>query len=85
MINISKYFGFIIIFIVKIYQLIISPIFPANCRFNPTCSHYMIEAIKIWGPFNGLYMGTKRILSCHPWGKYGDDPVPKKTKNGKKH
>jgi putative component of membrane protein insertase Oxa1/YidC/SpoIIIJ protein YidD len=45
----------------------------------------MIEAIKIWGPFNGLYMGTKRILSCHPWGKYGDDPVPKKTKNGKKH
>ncbi len=55
---------------------------PTNCRFTPTCSNYMLEAIKIWGPFKGFYLGFKRILSCHPWGKHGHDPVPeKKNKN----
>jgi uncharacterized protein len=66
------------ILLIKIYQWIISPIFPANCRYNPTCSHYMIDALKEWGILKGLYLGLKRILSCHPWGGFGDDPVPKK-------
>jgi uncharacterized protein len=64
--------------LVKIYQLIISPIFPANCRYNPSCSHYMAEALKEWGVFKGLFLGIKRISKCHPWGGFGDDPVPKK-------
>lgn len=72
---------FPILIIVKIYQWIISPIFPANCRFNPTCSHYMIDALNEWGPIKGTYLGLKRIGKCHPWGSFGDDPVPlKKTK-----
>jgi len=65
---------------VKIYQYIISPLFPATCRFTPTCSSYTIEAITIWGPIKGIYLGIKRILKCHPWGKYGHDPVPTKEK-----
>lgn len=63
---------------IRIYQLFISPIFPSKCRYQPTCSHYTIEAIKEWGIFKGIYLGTKRILSCHPWGGFGPDPVPKK-------
>ena len=74
-------FSFPIILLVKIYQWIISPILPQVCRYSPTCSAYMIEALKIWGPLKGTYLGVKRIGSCHPWGGNGHDPVPeKKTK-----
>ena len=69
--------GYILIFPVKLYQWIISPFLPNSCRYNPTCSHYMIDAIKEWGPLKGLFLGTKRISRCHPWGGMGDDPVPK--------
>ena len=78
MINIRKIVNFPIILIVKIYQYILSPIFPATCRFNPSCSNYMLEAVKIWGPLKGSYLGIKRISKCHPWGSFGDDEVPKK-------
>lgn len=77
---IKKIISFPFIALVRIYQWIISPIFPQACRYTPTCSHYMIEAINIWGPFKGVYLGIKRIGSCHPWGGQGHDPVPKKEK-----
>ncbi len=73
-----KIISFPLIISVKFYQFIISPILPANCRYTPTCSNYMLEAIKIWGPFKGFYLGLKRIFSCHPWGNHGHDPVPEK-------
>ncbi len=60
------------------YQIFISPLLPKSCRYEPTCSAYMIEAIKIWGPFKGLFLGIKRILSCRPGGGCGYDPVPKR-------
>ena len=66
------------ILLVKIYQWIISPLFPSVCRYQPTCSQYMIDAIREWGIFKGLYLGIKRIASCHPWGGHGHDPVPKR-------
>lgn len=69
-----------IILLVKIYQWIISPILPQSCRYTPTCSTYMIEAIRVWGPFKGTYLGLKRIASCHPWGGHGHDPVPEREK-----
>lgn len=78
MINIQKIVNLPIIIVVKIYQYIISPISPANCRFNPTCSNYMIGSVKTWGPIKGTYLGVKRISRCHPWGGFGDDPVPQK-------
>jgi putative membrane protein insertion efficiency factor len=74
----KKIFSFPIVVLVKIYQWIISPIFPQACRYTPTCSSYMIEALNEWGPIKGLYLGLKRIGSCHPWGGHGHDPVPKK-------
>lgn len=69
--------SFPLIVLVKFYQWFISPLFPPSCRFTPTCSSYMIEAIQIWGPFKGTYLGLKRISSCHPRGGFGYDPVPK--------
>tara|TARA_Y100000739_G_C20473563_1_gene402462 strand:- start:603 stop:833 length:231 start_codon:yes stop_codon:yes gene_type:complete len=68
------------IFIIKIYQGLISPWFPSSCRHQPTCSSYTIQAIKIWGPFKGVWLGIKRLSKCHPWGKTGYDPVPNKNK-----
>ena len=58
----------------------ISPLFPASCRFTPTCSQYAIEAIGRFGFLKGGTMGFKRIIKCNPWGSHGHDPVPEKTK-----
>ena len=60
---------------VRFYQRFISPAFPPSCRFEPTCSNYMIQAIEKHG-FKGALMGLARILRCHPWSKTGKDPVP---------
>lgn len=75
---ISKILKRLLILPVRIYQMILSPLLPARCRYSPTCSQYMIEAINEWGPLRGLIMGLKRVVSCHPWGGHGHDPVPKR-------
>lgn len=64
------------LFLIKIYQLFISPLTPATCRFHPTCSQYSKEALKKYGLLKGGWLAIKRIFSCHPWGKSGHDPVP---------
>ena len=66
----------IAIFPVLVYQYTISPLFPASCRYTPTCSQYTKEAILKHGVFKGGWLGVKRILSCNPWGGHGHDPVP---------
>ena len=70
----------ILINLIKIYKLIISPILGPSCRYLPTCSDYFIDCLKEYGVVNGTIKGTKRILSCHPLGGHGYDPV-KKVKN----
>jgi len=66
------------IFLIRFYQMAISPFTPASCRFEPSCSHYFAEALTVHGLLVGTYLGIKRILSCHPWGSSGFDPVPPK-------
>ena len=66
----------ILIFLLKGYQSVLSPLFPGSCRFNPTCSQYGIDAIIKYGPIKGGYLTVRRILSCYPWGRHGYDPVP---------
>lgn len=73
---ISKFFGWILILPVKLYQWILSPLLPNSCRYTPTCSVYMIEAVKKYGPLKGGWLGIKRIARCNPWGGHGHDPVP---------
>ena len=63
------------ILLVKIYQRAISPLLPNVCRYTPTCSQYMVEALHKYGLVKGGLMGLKRILSCNPWGGHGHDPV----------
>lgn len=58
------------------YQRCISPMFPATCRFTPTCSQYAVEAIKKYGPLKGVWLSVKRIARCNPWGGSGYDPIP---------
>jgi len=65
------------IFLIWLYQKLISPIFPSTCRYQPTCSNYAVEALKEHGVFKGSWLAAKRISSCHPWGGSGYDPVPK--------
>lgn len=62
--------------IIKLYQIIISPLFPASCRFYPTCSQYGITALKRFGFIKGSYLTIRRIIRCRPGGNYGYDPVP---------
>ncbi|MDA0773635.1 MAG: membrane protein insertion efficiency factor YidD [Bacteroidetes bacterium] len=62
--------------IIKLYQSLISPLLPPTCRYQPTCSQYSKEALVKYGLFKGGYLALKRILSCHPWGGSGYDPVP---------
>lgn len=67
----------ILIGFVRLYQAVLSPYLPNSCRYTPTCSQYMVEAIKEWGPLKGTWLGLKRLSTCHPWGGHGHDPVPK--------
>ena len=69
-------FPFVVL--VRFYQAAISPYTPSSCRYQPTCSHYTIEALKVHGLFKGGWLAIKRIGSCHPWGGSGYDPVPEK-------
>ena len=75
----------IAIFPIKVYQKFLSPLMPSVCRYQPTCSQYMIEAIEKFGVVRGILMGTKRILRCHPWGGSGYDPVVKKDDDKNLH
>jgi conserved hypothetical protein YidD len=62
--------------LIKLYQSTISKVLPSSCRYTPTCSEYTSEAINRYGFFKGTWMGTKRIVRCHPWHEGGYDPVP---------
>jgi len=77
---IAVFFSFILIIPVKIYQWFISPWLPNSCRYNPTCSTYAVDALKIHGPIKGLFLAIRRIFSCHGHGGWGYDPVPPKDK-----
>ncbi len=65
-------------FPIKLYQWFISPILGPSCRYTPSCSHYMLQAIDEWGILRGTWIGIKRIGRCHPWGDHGEDPIPRK-------
>ncbi|MCP5102115.1 MAG: membrane protein insertion efficiency factor YidD [bacterium] len=71
---IKKFF----LLLIRFYRGAISPLLGSNCRFLPTCSMYTYEAIEMHGVLKGIFLGTKRILKCHPFHPGGFDPVPEK-------
>lgn len=67
---------YLLILPVRLYQILISPLLPKACRYFPSCSAYMIDALHARGLFKGAWLGSKRLLRCAPWGGHGFDPVP---------
>ncbi len=66
----------IILFLIKAYKVLMSPLLGRHCRFVPTCSDYTHQAIEKFGILRGIYLGMRRILKCHPFHEGGFDPVP---------
>lgn len=73
---VRRLFSFLLLALVRFYQMGISPFLGSHCRYTPTCSAYMMEAIRKYGPLKGLGLGLKRIGRCRPGGGSGYDPVP---------
>ena len=73
---VSRWLAQPLIWLVKLYRLAISPWLGGNCRFQPTCSNYAIEALQRHGVLRGGWLAVRRIARCHPWGASGYDPVP---------
>jgi len=67
---------FVLKFLIRVYQVALSPLLGPNCRYYPTCSQYAIEALEIHGSLKGTWLTIKRIGRCHPWHEGGFDPVP---------
>lgn len=61
---------------VRAYRVLVSPLLPPSCRFEPSCSCYAIEALACFGALHGGWLAAKRIARCHPWCSGGFDPVP---------
>jgi hypothetical protein len=66
----------VMLFLIRGYQLVLSPFIGKSCRFHPTCSAYTYEAIERYGPARGAWLGLRRLLRCHPFHEGGIDPVP---------
>jgi uncharacterized protein len=62
--------------VIRLYQLVLSPILPPRCRYLPTCSDYALEALAAHGVLAGAWLALRRVARCHPWGGSGYDPVP---------
>jgi uncharacterized protein len=68
--------SYLIICCLRTYQLLLSPFLPPSCRYAPSCSDYMIVAVRRFGVLRGGWLGVRRMCRCHPWGGCGLDPVP---------
>lgn len=66
----------LLMLLIKAYRYLISPLLPARCRYLPTCSDYALQALENHGARKGGWLALRRLLSCHPWGGSGYDPVP---------
>lgn len=79
--NVVRY---LLILVVRLYQVSLGPLLRilngghGLCRHRPTCSHYALEALQLHGAWRGGWLTVRRLLRCHPWGTFGDDPVPPK-------
>ena len=66
----------LLVWLLRGYQLLVSPMLGQNCRFYPSCSHYAVEALQVHGTVRGSWLALRRLGRCHPWNGGGVDPVP---------
>ncbi|MEE9132398.1 MAG: membrane protein insertion efficiency factor YidD [Gemmatimonadota bacterium] len=66
----------LIVMLIRGYQVAISPVLPASCRYTPSCSHYAVEALQRHGALKGSWLAARRLGRCHPFRAGGHDPVP---------
>lgn len=66
----------LVLALIRLYKRFVSPVLPPSCRFYPTCSEYMVEAVDRYGVVRGGWLGIKRLSRCQPWNPGGYDPVP---------
>ena len=83
---VKKILVFFTLLPVYFYRVLLKPLFGSSCKYYPSCSLYTLQAVKRFGPINGYWLGAKRILRCHPFGKQsgGYDPVPYGHRDGAK-
>ena len=74
--KIRRILQYLIMGLIRTYQVLISSWMPPRCRFYPSCSQYMLQAVERFGPFRGTLMGLRRLMKCHPFNDGGYDPLP---------
>lgn len=79
--RVNRALGQLLLWLVRLYQLTLSPFIGNQCRFHPTCSHYAMEAIQQHGPWRGSWLAATRLGRCHPFAAGGVDPVPSLNPN----
>ena len=67
----------VVLGLLRAYKILFSPLFTGSCRFYPSCSDYMTEAIRLYGAARGTWLGLRRLVRCRPFGGHGFDPVPR--------
>lgn len=72
----ARALGALFVNLIRLYRLLLSPLFQGMCRFEPSCSRYTEEAVQVHGPVRGVLLGARRLLRCHPFGGSGYDAVP---------
>ena len=76
-----RYLQWLLIALIRLYQITLAPWLGGQCRYDPTCSAYAVEAIRTHGTTRGLWLTVKRLLRCHPFASGGYDPVPPAEKD----
>ncbi|HLS40920.1 MAG TPA: membrane protein insertion efficiency factor YidD [Ornithinicoccus sp.] len=74
--DINRFLARPLIWLVRGYQLLVSPLLPPSCRYYPSCSAYAVEALRVHGLFRGSWLAARRLARCHPWTAGGVDHVP---------
>lgn len=69
----------VLVALLRVYRLVISPLYGQVCRYYPSCSTYALEAVQEHGALRGSWLATKRVGRCHPWASGGYDPVPPRS------
>lgn len=81
----SSYLALPLIWLVRAYQLAVSPLLGPTCKFYPSCSAYAVTALSTYGPFKGTWLAARRLLRCHPWSHGGVDHVPERAPRRQPH